>query len=383
MIHVAYITAEYPHISLPPAGGIGSFTKLMATSLLENGCQVTVFLCLSNQNKVWYDEGIRIVELKGLAPSRWSPFINRIKIARTIKNHITKDGIDIVEAPDWEGIHAFCDFKIPLVTRIHGSVTYFNNMQGFKKTRVLTYLEKRAIQNSNKVIAVSNFSGQLTGKVFSFKDFSFETIYNGIDTKAFRPSSEKPTNDAGILYFGTLVRKKGVIALAHIFNELHSLNPHTQLTLIGKDVVDSYKGSSTWELIKTKLTPSALGKVHYKGVMPYQEMSNEISKSEICVFPSFAEAFPISWLEAMAMEKPLVCSSIGWANETIEDRQSGLLEHPKNYKEFAHKINSLLIDKKAATQLGKNARKRVITLFDQSKLVKENIEMYKGILRDE
>jgi len=76
-------------------------------------------------------------------------------------------------------------------------------------------------------------------------------------------------------------------------------------------------------------------------------------------------------------------SSIGWANESIEDEQSGLLEHPENYDEFAKKINTLLTDKIIAAKLGTNARQRVITLFDQNKLVKQNINMYKSILNNE
>ena len=383
MMHIAYITTEYPHVSLPSAGGIGSFIKLMGTSLLKNKHQVTVFLCLSNRDKIWHDNNIRIVEIKKGTPSRLSPITDRLHINTRIKNHIKKDKIDIVEAADWEGMHAFCNFNIPLVTRIHGSVTYFNNLQGLKRPRLLYYLEKRAIKKSQHVVAVSNFSGEITKVVFSFKKFNFETIYNGIDINTFKPASEASSNNKNILYFGTLVRKKGVIALAHIFNTLHLINPKATLTLIGKDTIDGLENTSTWELMKTVLTVSARNQVVYKGVIPYESMSEEIASCAVCVFPSFAEAFPISWLEAMAMQKPIVASSIGWANESIEDGESGLLEHPENYTEFAKKINSLLTDKAIATRLGTNARQRVIRLFDQSKLVNQNINMYKNILNNE
>jgi len=302
MMHIAYITTEYPHASLSSAGGIGSFIKLMGTSLLEKNHQVTVFLCLSDSDKIWYDDNIRIVEIKKVEPSKLSPITNRLRIAKSIKNHIKKDKIDIVEAPDWEGMHAFCNFKIPLVTRIHGSVTYFNNLQGLKRPRLLYYLEKRAIKKSQHVIAVSKFSGEITKVVFSFKKFNFETIYNGINTDTFKPASEEATNHQNVLYFGTLVRKKGVIALAHIFNTLHLINPKATLTLIGKDTIDGLEKKSTWELMKTVLTVSARNQVTYKGVIPYASMSKEIANCALCVFPSFAEAFPISWLEAMAMQ---------------------------------------------------------------------------------
>lgn len=380
MIHIAYITTEYPHPDLSPAGGIGSFIKMMATSLLENGYQVTIFLCLSDRDHTWYDNAVRIVEIKAVTPSRFGPIKNRFRIRNRIKQHIKKDHIDIIEAPDWEGIHAFCNFNIPLITRIHGSVTYFNHLQGIQKPRLLYYLEKWAIKQSKKVIAVSQFSGEVTEEVFSFPHLPFETIYNGIDTTIFEPSQGSLSDKQNILYFGTLVRKKGMISLAHIFNLLHTINPKATLTLIGKDTIDYVENTSTWEVMKSILTPSALEQVDYKGVVPYHEMSQAISQCNICVFPSFAEAFPISWLEAMAMQKPIVASSIGWANESIEDAESGLLEFPESHNAFAKKINKLLSDKTLASKMGRNARERVARLFDQNKLVTQNINMYKRVL---
>jgi glycosyltransferase involved in cell wall biosynthesis len=381
--HIAYITAEYPHPDTPPAGGIGSFIKMMATSLVKNDCRVTIFLCLSSRDQIWYDGNIRIVEIKGVQPSRFSPIKNRFKIRNSIKKHIQKDRIDLIEAPDWEGLHAFCDFKIPVVTRIHGSVTYFNHLQGIPKPRLLYYLEKRAIKKSKKVIAVSEFSGTLTESVFEFACLDFEVVYNGIDTDLFSAGISETSENQNILYFGTLVRKKGMMSLAHIFNAVHTGNPNASLTLIGKDAVDFIEKKSTWEVMKSILTPAALDQVHYKGVVPYEEMSQAISQAAICVFPSFAEAFPISWLEAMAMEKPIVASSIGWAPESIEDTKSGLLEYPEKHKVFAQKINKLLTDASFARQLGKNAKQRVADFFDQKKLVIQNIAVYKNILENE
>lgn len=378
-MHIAYITTEYPHPSCPPAGGIGSFVKLMTRSLAQNDHKVTVFLCMSLEDKIWYDCDTRIVQIKAVRPSIVSALKNRLHLARCIKKHIHTDQIDLIEAPDWEGIHALCNFKIPLITRIHGSVTYFNHLQGLPRPRLLYYLERRAIKRSQKVVAVSSFSGNMTKDVFSFSIFSYTTIYNGIDIDAFAPAKIIVPSDHNILYFGTLVRKKGVVELAHIFNELHLLNPKARLILIGKDTIDYKTKESTWEVMQRVLGTTAQKQVTYKGVLPYEQMSAEIEQATICVFPSFAEAFPISWLEAMAMEKPIVASSIGWACESIENGHSGLLEHPENNKGYALKIQSLLLNKNKADNLGVEARKRVKHYFDQAKLVQQNINLYKSL----
>lgn len=383
MTHIAYISTEYPHPDTPAAGGIGSFIKLMATSLLPHNYEVTIFLCLSLRDRIWYDHKVRIVEIKGVAPSRWSPLSNRYYLYKRIKQHIKDDHIDLIEAADWEGLHAFCDFKIPMITRIHGSVSYFNHLQDIKKPKLLYYLEKRALLKSSKVIAVSEFSGKTTEEVFQLKALNFDVIYNGIDTTLFKVDEIDDNDNQNICYFGTLVRKKGVLSLAHIFNEVHKKNPEASLLLIGKDTIDHIEKQSTWSLMQAILLPEARARVYYKGVVPYKEMSHVIAKTTICVFPSYAEAFPISWLEAMSKGKAIVASSIGWAVESIEDGISGLLENPDNYKAFAKKINKLLDNPSLAKALGIQAKKRVVDLFDQKRLILQNIAVYKRLLDDQ
>lgn len=381
MPHIAYITTEYPHSDLPSAGGVGSFVKLMGTSLIEKNWQVTIFLALREENKIWFDGKIRIVEIKKATPSILSAFKDRYTISKVIKQHIKKDKIELIEAPDWEGFHAFCNFKIPLITRIHGSVTYFKYLQNTPKSKLIAFFEKRALKKSNLVVAVSRFSGKLTQEVFSLPKLKFKVIYNGIDVHKFQSIKGKEKyKEKNILYFGTLVRKKGVLELAHIFNELIKLNSDVKLTLVGKDTIDNLTKLSTWESIKALLSKEAVEHVYYKGVVSYEDMNLIIKEAHVCVFPSYAEAFPISWLEAMSMSKPIVASSIGWAEEAIVNEESGFLEHPQNHKEYASKINQIVLNNDVAKSLGENARKRVENEFGQQKIIEKNIAVYKKLM---
>jgi len=384
MNHIAYLTTEYPHPDLPSAGGVGSFVKLMANSLIKQNWEVTVFLALRDIDKIWFDGTIRIVEIKKQAPSLLSPFKDRRTISKVIRKHIKKDNIQLVEAADWEGFHAFCNFKIPIITRIHGSVTYFNYLQKSAQSRVITFFEKRALKKSKQIVAVSRYSGELTEKLFELPKFKFEVVYNGVDVQQFQPSNQgQEINNSDLLYFGTLVRKKGVFELVIIFNELVKINPKARLVFVGKDTVDGVTKKSTWESVKQLLSQEALINTTYKGVVSYQDMGSIIKKARVCVFPSFAEAFPISWLEAMSMSKPIVASSIGWASEAIVSGESGILVHPENHEDYAKKINRLLLDPALASSLGKNARKRVIDKFDQQDIVQQNIAVYKKVIGNE
>ena len=383
-MHIAFLSTEYPHATLPPAGGIGSFVKSMAYALTAQQHLVTVFL-IGNQlnDKIWNDEAVKIIQIGTPEKNKFSFLFNRLKIAHVIKQNVLSLQIDLLECPDWEGWHAFVKVKIPIITRIHGSVSYFNHLENKQRSRLMYFLERRAFMRSDAIIAVSNFAGQLTEQLFRTGK-SYEVIYNGVDMQKFKPVTpvQQEGSEGTILYFGSLMRKKGCLEIPYIFNKVVAQRPNSRLILAGKDTIDHLSGLSVWEMMQKEFSPEALPRVKYTGAVPYQEMQQLIAESEVCIFPSYAEAFPISWLEAMSMSKAIVASNIGWANESIEDQKSGFLVNPSDHREYSEKIITLLNYPELKREMGKNARLRVDDFFDQKKIIHTNIEMYKSFINE-
>jgi hypothetical protein len=58
-------------------------------------------------------------------------------------------------------------------------------------------------------------------------------------------------------------------------------------------------------MMQQLFTPEAIANVTYLGVVP-TKIKRHIIETTVCVFPTFAEALPVSWIEAMAMEKLLL-----------------------------------------------------------------------------
>ncbi|HSI68584.1 MAG TPA: glycosyltransferase family 4 protein, partial [Gillisia sp.] len=96
---------------------------------------------------------------------------------------------------------------------------------------------------------------------------------------------------------------------------------------------------------------------------------------------SFAEALPMTWLEAMAMEKALVTSNIGWAKEVMIDEETGYTVDPKDHNTYAAKVLHLMNDNELAVAMGKAARQRVISQFSTEVVVKQNIEFYSRTIK--
>ena len=85
-------------------------------------------------------------------------------------------------------------------------------------------------------------------------------------------------------------------------------------------------------------------------------------------------------IESMALQKPVVNTSIGWAQELIDDTINGFLVHPSQRDLFANRIMALLDDEALCLKIGKSARLKVEKLFDINKNADINLEYYQSVL---
>ncbi|MBP8156970.1 MAG: glycosyltransferase family 4 protein, partial [Flavobacterium sp.] len=135
--------------------------------------------------------------------------------------------------------------------------------------------------------------------------------------------------------------------------------------------------TSTWNMMKPMFETEAVKQVTYLGSVAYDEISQHINAASVCVFPTFAEALPVSWIEAMAMKKAIVASDIGWSTEVIDDSKNGFLVHPKDHKNYADKVVQLLQNEKLRTDFGAEARKKVVQKFSIEVVAQQSVAFYK------
>jgi len=377
-MHLCFLTPEYPHPNLGPSGGLGTSIKNLATQLVKEGVKVTVVVVGQKQDAVFMEDQLTFYAIKQRAYSLFGFYRYRKFIEATLNRLCNSEEIDLIEAPDWTGITAFMKFQRPLIIRFNGSDAYFCKLDGRPQKKKNYFFEKWALQGANHLLSVSQFTADETRGIFGIKK-DITVIPNSIDVKRFVPQPDKEQPNR-VLYFGTLIRKKGVLELAPIYNLVQASCPKTQFIFAGKDVVDVFTKKSTKTMILEGLTDSAKNNVHFLEELPYSQIQEEIAKATVVVLPSFAEALPMTWLEAMAMGKALVTSDIGWAKELMVDGETGFTVHPKDHQKYADKIGTLLKDKKLRDQLGKQARKRVSEHFSTKVITQKNIDFYKAVM---
>ncbi len=380
---IGFVLPEFPHKDLKGVryGGIGTFYKNFTDLLREQGHEVFIFIKTNKKIPVpvIQEERLKIFPFCFEKFPVFGWWVNNKKWQREINSLILENRIDIIEAPEWGGITAFLHLKATIVLRLNGSDTYFCHLEGRKQKWKNRFMEREALRSAESIVGASQFVAQKTQELFNLRK-EIKVIYNGIDTEKFKPLKSVPEEKNTVLYFGTLIRKKGVLELAKIFNLVHAKKPEVTLLLIGGDTIDYKTNHSTWTLFKKLLTSKAQEKVQYLGIKPYDDLKQYIARASVIVLPSFAEAFPMTWLEAMAMEKALVTSDIGWAKEAMVDGETGYTVNPKNHAEYALRILELLEDEEKRKIMGLNARQRVVKNFDIRKIVDDSVSFYKSIL---
>lgn len=380
-MHIGLITSEYPHSKVTQAAGIATSIKNLAVTLAKKGMPVTVFVYHQKEDLIIEDEGVTIHLIKKKNYKLFTWYFYRKHIQNYVNAIVIENQIDLIEAPDWTGITAFMSFKVPLVIRFHGSDAYFCKLDN-RKQKIKNFLfEKLALKKANAFIAPTTYAGIETRKIFGLSKEKIKTIHYGLQLKHFVNIAPEEYEEKTILYIGTIIRKKGVLELAEIFNKIVEKEPHAKLKLIGGDSSDIKTGTvSTFALMQSVFSEKAKVNVNYLGKIPYSEIQNHIKDANVCAFPSFAETLGMVTIESMALNKPVVNTNIGWAQELIDDGINGYLVHPSNIEEYSKKILQLFNNKALCIKIGDEARKKIETTFDIEKLALKNIDYYQSIL---
>jgi glycosyltransferase involved in cell wall biosynthesis len=379
-MHVAFVTPEYPINSFEGAvGGIGTFTKSLAERLVKNKVRVSVFIHSQSEHKkvVINEVDIYFVKRKSFKGITW--FTNRLYFNRYVNKIILRQKIDVIEAPEWTGFTAFMKFKCSLVIRLHGSDTYFCKLENRSVKFKNNFFEAKALKGADILVGVSKFVSNQTKLLFGLKS-EISVIYNTVDPMVFKPNHEEVIPKS-LLYFGTIVRKKGVLEIAKMFNKLVKIDKEVTLTLLGGDNADVLSGTSTLKLIKEMLSEEALKRMISISAIPHHNVIEYVQKSDVILLPSFAEAFPMTWLEAMSLEKKIVASDIGWSKELMLDGITGCTLNPTDTDLFVSKVMELLQNPIKASQMGSSARARIINEFDMTEVIGQNIKLYKSIIK--
>jgi len=378
-VKIAFVCGEYPP---GPHGGIGTMTRLLARSLVQEGHEVRVAGVYPSSypaSDFEEDEGVRVWRLRepgfrlGWVPARMGLF-------RLIEEWAAAGEIDIVEAPDYQGFTAgWPALPVPVVVRLHGSASYFAAETGAAVKRTAFWIENRAMRRADYWCSVSRYTADRTKAIFRLREGPHAIIYNPVDTDDPLRSFQRSANR--VVFSGTLTAKKGVIPLVRAWSLVAEKRRDAELHVFGKDG-RTEAGGSMREHLESLLPARVRGSVVFHGHVPRATVIENLHSARAAIFPSYAEAFALAPLEAMAAGCPTIFTERGSGPELIESGRDGLLIDPDRPEGIAEAMLALLEDDALARSLSVAGRRRVKEAFSLPAVMARNEEFYAGCIRD-
>lgn len=194
---------------------------------------------------------------------------------------------------------------------------------------------------------------------------------NGIPTSLdVEPASERKNLVPQLLFLSNLLVDKGVLVLLDALKILKQKGYSFVCNFVGGETAEIDAVRFAEEAEKRGLNDMAIYLDKKYGV----EKNEEYRKSDIFVFPSLNEAFPLVNLEAMEFKLPIVASDVGGVTAEVQDGVNGFICEPGNTDAFVESISKLLDDSDLRKRMGEMGYKKFLDEFTIKKFEEGMVE---------
>jgi len=287
--------------------------------------------------------------------------INYIKVSNPdiIATHSSKAGI--------LGRIAAKSCNIPVTFTAHGWA--FTEGVSPKKRFLYKYIEKFIGYITSKIITVSNYDKNLALEYNIASEEKIIAIQNGMNDieKEFfaNPKKDIPT----IIMIARFQQPKDHIILIEALNKLKKLDWNLQfvgedggLMKDAKDLVKKYNLESRITFLGNR-----------------NDIKELLSNSQIFVLTSFWEGFPLTILEAMRANLPVIASNVGGVSEAVINNKTGFVVN--GFEELVTSLEKLIKSPELRNDFGEEGRKQFTEKFTFDIMYKKTINEYKKLLK--
>lgn len=356
----------------PVKGGTETTVRNLAITLNKNGIQTDVmaFNVDQNRNPKWQRktekiDGITVYRIPAL------DWIHSYKVTAGVNlipgrfTYILKR-YDIIHFHEFELSFPFfsAHIKKPKILHLHGIDYNF-----LKRHHISRFLLKHL---AHIYISISK---QMTKELTSLGIPKNKIAYlpNSINTNMFKPKKQKEDNL--LLFVGRISQGKGLHIL---IKSLQNLKEPTRLAIIGPPDWDTNYYQNILKMIE-KEKRKGKHEIKYLGAMDQTEIVGWYQKASLFILPSFIEGFPVTILEALACETPVIATPVGGVPEIIRNYETGILVPLNDPKTLAEAIQYLLENKDVRLKMGREGRKHVVKEYSLENVTKNLCTIYRQL----
>lgn len=221
-----------------------------------------------------------------------------------------QETFDVIHAHDWltymAGIAAKRVSGKPLVVHVHA--TEFDRSGENINTQVYD-LEKRGMEEADRVIAVSNLTRSIVINKYGINPDKVFTVHNAVDFKGDDAyETERGVPEKIVTFLGRITYQKGPEYFIEAAYKVLQRYQNVRFVMAGSG--DMFNRS-----VRRVAKLGIANHFHFTGFLRGEDVKRMFAYSDVYVMPSVSEPFGISPLEAMRANTP-----------TIISKQSGVAE---------------------------------------------------------
>lgn len=275
-----------------------------------------------------------------------------------------QDRFDILHFHNWSPILPARGIKTPKILTLHGTTLdiAIGNRE-YHKAPIYWLLEQYALTIPDKTTSIT----ESHLKPFYIKDY--EVVRNGVDTEKYCPAENTEelrekhgVEGKGILIVGQHEANKGhknlIRALSQLDQNYTLMIPST--------------GSLTEEIEELALEKDV--NTEFYGKVSEDELIELYQAADIFCLPSWNEGLPLSMLEALSSELPILVSEVADNGYIVKESKAGYTVEPKEVEDLREKLGKLLDED--LEEKSSNARNYAEKNLDWSQVADKYVHIY-------
>jgi glycosyltransferase involved in cell wall biosynthesis len=219
---------------------------------------------------------------------------------------------DVIHAHDWltyaAGVAAKSVSGKPLVVHMHA--TEFDR-SGENVNQNVYDLERRGMEEADRVIAVSNLTRQTVIERYGINPDKVFTVYNAVEpSDKDKGNYRRGVKEKVVTFLGRVTFQKGPDYFVEAARKVLDKDPNVRFVMAGS-------GDMLNKTIKRVAQLKMADKFHFTGFLKGGDVDHMFGLSDVFVMPSVSEPFGIVPLEAMRSNVPVVISKQSGVSEIL------------------------------------------------------------------
>lgn len=365
-----------------PFGGDCVLMLELARAARQRGYDVDVLAVDPHFQKMIRNEGLGLVDLdvirreirpvwdlRGLL--RLTSFLSQSPYS-IVHTHTTKPGVVGTLAARRAGIPA-------VIHTVH--LFPFHEQTGRIVTAAYVAAERLAARWCDRIVTVGDFQREWALEKGIGRVEQVVSIPNGVrvDSAQTRRTPAEVRAELGIgdafmiLSTGRLAEQKGIEYLIRAGALLRSEMPSVKIVLAG----DGPLRKSLSRLVRDLELGDMVNVLGFRS-----DVGDLLAACDLVVLPSLWEGLSISLLEAMAIGKPVVTTTIASNREVTNDGEAAVLVPPKDQQNLAGAIRALAKDEPRREELGRRGREVQRERYTLQRMLDAYLSVYDRLLQE-